>query len=747
MAMVEDIIDEKTKKTFPVLEMSCAACANSVETILQSQPGVVHATVNFANATANVEYNNSLTNSNKLKSAVQSIGYDLMIDDSEKAKEDLEKIKENNALALKRKAIGALICSIPLFLLAMIPSLMHQQWARVIMWLLATPVVFYFGKQFYVNAWKQLQHKSANMDTLVALSTGVAYIYSVISLFFPNIWLRNHMEPHVYFEASAVVITFVLLGRILEEKAKNNTSSAIKKLMGLQPKTVTIIQNGQPIESPIQDISLGNILLVKPGEKIAVDGVVVEGTSYIDESMLSGEPIAVKKDKGNKVLAGTINQNGTLQYKAEKIGSDTVLAQIIQSVQDAQGSKAPVQKLVDKIASIFVPIVLIIAVISFILWYFLAPSNNISMDFSAFVTVLVIACPCALGLATPTAIMVGIGKGAENGILIKDAVILEKAEKITDIVLDKTGTITQGNPSVVDSISLENLSETEKNIFYSIEANSQHPLAKAIANSLGKNAQLLKVQISNLDGKGIEGIFESEKYYIGNKTLLDSLAIQLPTTIEKWSVAQFELARTVVFLLGENKILAGMAIADAIKPSSKEAIEILQNNFHIQIHLLTGDNSQTANEVAQQLGIKNVVANALPSDKLDYIKSIQKKGKVVAMVGDGINDSNALAQADVSIAMGNGSDIAMDVAQMTILSSDLKKIPQAIQLSKQTEKTIRTNLFWAFIYNVIGIPIAAGALYPINHYLLNPMIAGAAMAFSSVSVVCNSLLLKSKKLL
>ena len=730
------------KKTFPVLEMTCASCAVSVESILKSLRGVVAAVVNFATATVVVEYIPGVIEPIDLKKAVQSIGYDLLVEENNDEAKTIENLQLEKFTLLKKKTYWALTLSAPLVIIGML--FMNMPYANEIMWLLSTPVVLWLGRDFFKNAWKQAKHRTANMDTLVALSTGVAYLFSVFNTVFPSFWHQRGLHAHVYFEAAAVVIAFILLGKLLEEKAKGNTSSAIKKLMGLQPKSVTIVhEGGHQMEIPIEHVQIGNIILVKPGEKIAVDGTLISGSSYVDESMLSGEPVPVLKNENEKVFSGTINQKGSFQFKAEKIGSDTMLAQIIKMVQDAQGSKAPVQKMVDKIAGVFVPVVIIIAIASFITWNILGGENGFTQGLLALVTVLVIACPCALGLATPTAIMVGVGKGAEMGILIKDAESLEQAKKINVIILDKTGTITEGKPLVTNEFWLDDNAQL-KQILYSIEKQSEHPLADAVVKHFN---QLTEITISNFEsitGKGAKATFEGETYFIGNKTLLEEKGIVFEEhslkKAEQWS----NEAKTIIWFSDSKKVLAVYAIADQIKPNSKIAISELQKNG-IDVFMLTGDNEATAKAIAETVGIGQYKAGVLPEQKAAFVKKLQAEGKVVAMVGDGINDSTALAQADVSIAMGKGSDIAIDVAKMTIISSDLKKIPEAIRLSKLTVATIKQNLFWAFIYNLIGIPIAAGILYPINGFLLNPMIAGAAMALSSVSVVSNSLRLKWKK--
>lgn len=745
MATNNNSVDTKTsslKQSFPVLGMTCASCASSAESIVKHSRGVVDASVNFATGNLNVEYQPDLTSTAELQQALQSVGYDLLLEDESKQQETLENIHAEKYRSLKNKTIWAILLSLPVVAIGMF--FMNIPYANEIMWLFSTPVVLWLGKDFFVNAWKQAQHRSANMDTLVALSTGIAYIFSVFNMLFADFWNSKGLEAHVYFEAAAVIIAFILLGRLLEEKAKGNTSSAIKKLMGLQPKTVLIVQDdGIEKQVAIEEVSVGDIILVKPGEKIAVDGMVVTGSSYVDESMLSGEPLPVLKKENEKVFAGTINQKGSFRFKATNVGKETMLAQIIKMVQDAQGSKAPVQKLVDKIAGIFVPIVIGIAILTFILWLILGGENGLVHGLLAAVTVLVIACPCALGLATPTAIMVGVGKGAENGILIKDAESLELANKVNAVVLDKTGTITEGRPRVTGVEWLDK-SDTSKNILMSLEKQSEHPLADAVVNYFDSVPEVSLSGFESITGKGAKAIYENVPYFVGNQKLMNENNITIADELKQKAKEWGKESKTVIWFANNQKALSVLAISDKIKETSVEAIKEMQD-MGIDLYMLTGDNEATAKAIAEQTGLKHYRAEVLPQDKADFIKDLQSKNQVVAMVGDGINDSTALATADVSVAMGQGSDIAMDVAKMTIISSDLKKIPRAIRLSKQTVATIKQNLFWAFIYNLIGIPIAAGVLYPINGFLLNPMIAGAAMALSSVSVVSNSLRLKWKK--
>lgn len=732
--------------------MSCASCAARIEKTLNRQSGVKRAAVNYASATATVEYDPKNCSSEALQQAVQAAGYDLLINRDGNTLEEAEEAHNKKFTTLKLRTVWAVILSLPVVIIGMF--FMDMPYANPIMWTLSTPIVFWLGRGFFSSAWKQLRHGSANMDTLVAISTGTAYLFSLFNMLFPAFWLSRGIHPHVYFEAASVIIAFILLGRLLEEKAKGNTSTAIKKLMGLQPKTVTVVGNEERIV-PIEQIRPGDIILVKPGERIAVDGIVTEGSSYVDESMLSGEPVAVSKQKDAKVFAGTINQKGSFRFRAEKVGTDTLLAKIIHMVQDAQGSKAPVQQLVDKIAGIFVPTIIGIAVLAFIVWMMLDGTGGFTHGLLAFVTVVIIACPCALGLATPTAIMVGIGKGAERGILIKDAESLEIAQKVNTVVLDKTGTVTEGKPVVSKLVwntptTTPNPSISSKDvlpdIFYSLEKLSEHPLADAVVNHLKESASIDDIQdFETITGKGVKGRTQGRIYFAGNLKLLEENRIAISRSLREEATRLTAKAQTVIWFADEENALAIAGITDRIKETSIRAVDELRA-AGIEVHMLTGDNEATAREIARKAGIAHYQASVLPQDKAAFISRLQAEGRKVAMVGDGINDSAALAQADLSIAMGGGSDIAMDVAKMTIISSDLTKIPEALRLSRLTVRTIRQNLFWAFIYNIIGVPIAAGILYPINGFLLNPMIAGAAMAFSSVSVVSNSLLLKRKRI-
>jgi len=745
-------MSELLKRTFPVTGMTCASCVGSVEKVLRETSGVEAVVVNLATNTAQVRYDPQRTDDARLKAAVERAGFDLLITDEADAMAEAERQQHEWLYALQKRLIASVVLSVPVMIAGM--ALMHAPWSPWVQWALATPVVLVFGRQFFMNAWKQARHGNANMDTLVALSTGTAYLFSVFNTTYPAFWTDRGLVPHVYFEAAAVVITFILLGKFLEERAKAGTSSAIKKLMGLRPSTVLREgADGRSNEVPIAEVDVNDILVVRPGESIAVDGVVLSGESYVDESMISGEPIPVLKTERLLVLAGTINQKGSLRMRAQKVGAATLLAQIVRAVQQAQGSKAPVQKLVDKIAAVFVPIVMGIAIISAVVWWSVGGEHAFTQGLLAMVTVLVIACPCALGLATPTAIMAGMGKGAENGILIKDAESLERARHITALVLDKTGTITEGKPEVVQAIGLDDAEAASA--LLQIETRSKHPLAEAVVRHL-RNAPATSTQwvdragtplskFEDLTGKGVKATIDGVNWLVGNRRLMEENGILIGGVFKEHERAWQEAAHTVVWLADGTAVRAALAIADTIKPSAATAIARLKG-AGIKVYMQTGDSRRTAQAVAKAVGIDDLRSEVLPKDKAAFVTGLQEMGEVVAMVGDGINDSEALAQADVSIAMGQGSDIAIDVARITLISTDLESIPRAIALSRKTVSLIRQNLFWAFFYNVLGIPIAAGILYPINGFLLDPMIAGAAMALSSVSVVSNSLRLRWVKL-
>lgn len=728
------------KKSFPVLGMSCAGCSARVDKTLNKQPGIISASVNLAAAMATVEYNPDECTPERLKEAVQKIGFDLIIEEKKEVKENADEVRRKHYKALKIRMLVAVLLAVPVSVIAMFfPGMPY---ASYVMALLSAIVVFGLGYSFFVNAWKLIVKGGANMDTLVALSTGISFLFSIFNMFFPEYLLRHGITPHLYFEAASMIVAFILLGRTLEDRAKGNTAEAIKKLMGLQPKKVTVIRNGTEMETDIEMLMSGDTVVVKPGERIAVDGSVVFGSSYVDESMLSGEPVAVLKEKGSKVYAGTINQKGSFRFVAEKVGSETVLAQIIKMVQDAQGSKAPVQKLVDKVAGIFVPVIISVALLSFVLWVTLDTQSGLTHGFLAAVTVLVVACPCALGLATPTAIMVGIGKGAEMGILIKDADSLEIARKVDTVVLDKTGTITEGKPVVTDWLWSDETDEA-KSILCGLEKHSEHPLAQAVVHAIGiEPAEITGFE--SITGHGVKGVYNGRTYIAGNRRLISSCGIVLPAGMEEKASLLAAQGKTVIWFADDENVLCLCAITDTMKESSAIAISRLKS-MGIKVIMLTGDADAPARYMAGLSGVDDYKSEVTPQQKAEFIRNLRSQGRVVAMAGDGINDSAALAEADLSIAMGKGSDIAMDVAKVTVISSNLEKIADTISLSRHTVRTIRQNLFWAFIYNIIGVPVAAGALYPINGFLLNPMIASAAMAMSSVSVVTNSLRLRKIK--
>jgi len=732
------------KKTFPVLNMHCAGCANNVEKTIKKMQGVLEASVNFATNTLNVSYESDKLTPGEIRAAVLSAGYDLIIEDDPK-EESLQEAQQAYIHILKRKVIGVWILTVPMLVLSML--LMHMPYSNEWQLIIALFVMVLFGGSFYTNAWTQARMGRSNMDTLVALSTSIAFLFSLFNTFYPEFWTSRGLEPHVYYEAAVVIIAFVLTGKYMEERAKGNTSVAIKKLMGLQPKTARILVDGLEKEVAIENIQVGHQVIVRPGEQIPVDGCLSEGSSFVDESMISGEPIPVEKNVGDKVLTGTINQRGSFVIVANQVGSETVLARIIRMVQEAQGSKAPVQRIVDRVTNIFVPVVLLISILTFIIWIVIGGTDSFSYAILSSVSVLVIACPCALGLATPTALMVGIGKAASLHILIKDAVALEQMRRVNAVVLDKTGTLTEGKPAVSGWLWAVPQEDILKNILLAAELKSEHPLANAIVSDLSTLTQVSPVTIDSfesLTGKGIKVVYQSKTYWVGSHKLLKDFDAVIPDIMTDMLVQYESEGNSMIYFGCENELLAVIAVVDALKPTTLEAVKELKRQ-NVEIYMLTGDGQRSAKAVASKLGIDHFVADALPDDKENFIRELQLSGKCVAMVGDGINDSQALALADVSIAMGKGTDIAMDVAMVTLMTSDLLLLPKAIQLSKQTVRLINQNLFWAFIYNLIGIPIAAGVLFPINGLLLNPMLASAAMAFSSVSVVLNSLSLARKR--
>ena len=739
------------KEIYPIEGMSCASCAASITSMLSSTIGVKSANVNLASENVMVEYHPDVISLPQLEKIVKSLGYTLITakDYTREMQQDAQTLRLHKLLY---KTITAAGFSTLIVLIAMVfHGIPYANW---MMMGLTLPMLFWCGNEFFIIAAKRARYFSSNMDTLIALGTGIAFLYSTFNTIFPTYMLSYGLEPHVYFETSAVIISFILMGRYFEERAKRRTSDAIRKLMNLGVKTARVIRNGEEKEMLISKIREGDILVIRPGEKIPADGKVIGGKSFVDESMITGEPVPVMKAPGDAVIGATINQEGGLKMIAEKVGNDTLLAQIIWLVQEAQGSRAPIQKQVDKIASIFVPVVIIIALLTFITWFFVHPVSGLAFALMNSIAVLVIACPCALGLATPTALIVGIGKAAEHGILIRDAQSLETACKLEVIVLDKTGTITNGKPEVTEVLWEENgegsmitNKEQIKTAIFSIESRSEHPMAHAVVNYLKKE----KVQPSDLvgfessSGKGVTAFVGKDVYHIGSKTyILENGGLFLPFLSEKDQLLRRQ-PHSLVYVSRNREVVALFMVADALNPSAVKAVSAL-TRMGIDVHMLTGDTVAMASHIAMQTGIIHFKAEVSPSGKADYVRQLKEQGKLVAMVGDGINDSPALALADIGIAMGNGTDIAMESAPITLIKGDLGKIVTAINLSRETVKTIRQNLFWAFFYNIISIPIAAGILYPFTGFLLNPMIAGAAMAFSSVSVVTNSLRLKRVKI-
>jgi P-type Cu+ transporter len=741
--------------TLKLRGMSCASCAGNIEEAIRSVPGVEACNVNFGAEQASVTYNPNQTDVAAIQDAVDAAGYSAlpMQDDVLAPEDDAERqARQSENRDLSRKVwvsgiISAIIVigSLPAMTglpIPFIPMWLHDPWLQLV---LTAPVLFWAGSGFYINAWKALKRHTATMDTLVAIGTGAAYLYSLFPTFLPQWFIRQGLKPDVYFEAASVIIALLLLGRLLENRAKGQTSEAIRKLMGLQAKTARVIRNGREVDIPIAEVILGDVILVRPGEKIPVDGEIVEGSSTIDEAMVTGESVAVKKQPGDEVIGATINKTGSFKFRATRVGKDTFLAQIVKLVQQAQGSKAPIQRLADRVTGWFVPVVIAIAIATFIIWYNIM--GNVTMALITTVGVLIIACPCALGLATPTSIMVGTGKGAENGILIKGADSLELAHKLQTIVLDKTGTITQGKPTVTDFVTVKGTANGNElkllRFAASVERNSEHPLAEAVV----QYAQSQGVELTDsrefeaIAGSGVQGYVSNQWVQIGTHRWMNELEIDTSSLQQQWDRLEY-LGKTVIWIAVNGKVEGIMGIADAVKPSSLVAIRALQK-MGLSVVMLTGDNRRTAEVIAREVGIKRVFAEVRPDRKAATVETLQSEGKIVAMVGDGINDAPALAQADVGMAIGTGTDVAIAASDVTLISGDLQGIVTAIQLSRATIRNIKQNLFFAFIYNVAGIPIAAGILFPFFGWLLSPIIAGAAMAFSSVSVVTNALRLRN----
>jgi P-type Cu+ transporter len=735
------------KKTFPIKGMHCASCVRLTERALKKTPGVKDAVVNLATAKATVEYDADECTPEQLADSIAKTGYTLEL--NEKSEEIREEEKKKELSSLRIKVIASLVSG-ALILWGSFPGLMNTAPAFLqnffVQLLLATPIQFWAGLDFYRATIPALKNRTANMDTLVTIGTTVAYIYSAFVTFFPNVVMNLGLEPMPYFDVAVIVIGLILLGRYFEAKAKMGTSGAIKKLIGLQAKTARVIKDGKEVDLPVEEVAIGDVIRVRPGEKIPVDGIILDGESSVDESMVTGESIPVDKTKDDLVVGSTINKSGTFTFKATKVGSETMLAQIIKLVEEAQGSKAPIQRIADTISSYFVPIVIMLAFATFGIWYVLGPNPALLYALLNTVAVLIIACPCAMGLATPTAIMVGTGKGAESGILIKDAESLEIANKINTVVFDKTGTLTKGKPEVTDVIPLEGSKEKLLSLAASVEKGSEHSLAEAIVKSA--EDQGIKIEdvskFKAIAGHGVEGLVGKRQVYFGNRKLMDREKISVDKHLKEIEKLEVE-GKTVMMIVVDKKLAGFIAVADILKESAKEGVKNLQDKG-LEVVMITGDNQRTAQAIAEKVGIKRVLAEVLPDQKEAEVRKIQAEGKKVAMVGDGINDAPALAAADVGIAMGSGTDVAIESADIVLVNKDIRSVASAIELSKKTMRTIKTNLFWAFGYNVILIPVAMGVLYPFWGILMNPIFASAAMALSSISVVGNSLLLKKVKI-
>jgi len=736
------------KMTVSVGGMNCAACVRRVEKALKKVPGVSDASVNLASSKAVISHVPGQLVFEDLKNALEQSGYQFLGLVGEASEDPMEAERQKELRELKIKLVVGIVLSVLIHVGSMpelVPflSIIPHSIVLAALFVMTTPVVFWVGSRFFIGAMKAAKQRTTDMNTLVAVGALSAYAYSAVVTFLPDFFASAGVTPHVYYDAAAMIITLILLGRFLEARAKGKTSQAIKRLIGLKPKTARVIKDGQEIDVPTEMLAVGDTILVRPGERIATDGEVLTGSSAVDESMLTGESVPVPKQPGSKVFGATVNRSGAFTFRADKVGAETALAQIIRLVEEAQGSKAPIQRLADRVASVFVPIVFGIAAITFVVWYFLVPDYEFSRALMNFVSVLIIACPCAMGLATPTAVMVGTGIGAEQGILIKAAESLEKAHKLDTVVFDKTGTLTRGKPEVTDIIPADGTSSRRVlEIAVAIEAVSEHPLAEAVVargRLEGISAQPVEAFEAEV-GFGVMGLLKGKKVLLGSARLMKQEGVSLDG-LDKKADQLSKQGKTTVYVGEDGKIVGLVGISDVARDSAQAAVKTLQG-MGLQVVMITGDHHETARGVAESLGIDRVLAEVLPGDKADEIRRLQQEGRTVAMVGDGINDAPALTAADIGIAVGTGTDIAMEAGDITLMTGDLRLVPAAIRLSFQTMKVIKQNLFWAFFYNSLGIPVAAGVLYPFFGILLNPVFAAAAMALSSVSVVSNSLRLR-----
>ncbi|MCC3154766.1 heavy metal translocating P-type ATPase [Hymenobacter sp. BT770] len=744
-------------ETLDIEGMTCASCASAVEKSLSRTPGVQRAMVNFATEKATVDYLPTQASPATLKEAVINAGYGVMerAPDTSAAERSAE-IDRQKAVAyqkLKRRfgvAVGLAVIIMPLSMLMLWPAMMariNMQWLNYALLLLTLPVLGYSGREFYESAWNGFKHRAANMDTLIAVGTGAAFLYSLAATVVPGFFTSRGLMPEVYYDTTATIIALILLGKVLELRAKTQTSAAMRSLIGLQAKTARVVRpDGAEVDVPIEQVQLGDLVVVRPGEKVATDGLITEGSSALDEAMLTGESLPVQKQAGDPVFGATLNKTGSFRFRVTKVGADTMLSQIVKLVEDAQGSRAPIQRLADKVSAIFVPTVVVIAILTFVLWFDLAPAGTrLPLALVNFVAVLIIACPCALGLATPTAIMVSTGKGAEHGVLIRNAEALEKAYQVNTVLLDKTGTITRGEPAVTDFWTLPDQEHNRLlQVVAAVERQSEHPLAEAVvrhAEAQGA-ASLTATGFRAVEGKGAAATVSGQAVLIGNRRLLADESVNLPPTLIAQAEQLLSQAKTVLYIAVAGQAVGLLGVADTVRDTSATAIKKLQA-LGIEVVMMTGDNAETAAQVAGQVGITRFFAEVLPADKAGKVKELQAEGRIVAMVGDGINDAPALAQADIGLAIGSGTDVAMEAAGITLMRSDLNGVVTAIELSRQTIRTIKQNLFFAFVYNTLGIPVAAGLLYPFFGILLSPMLAAGAMALSSVSVLTNSLRLRS----